>query len=277
VLTRIDQAVNFDWGTGSPGPGVPPDEFSARWTGKLVPAVSGKYHFGAIADDGVRIFLDGKLIAEDWTDHAPATVTGEVSLQAGKTYDLKFEYYEGKIGAVAKLVWQPPGVNTESSYAEAVKAAKQADAVVMVLGLSSQLEGEEMNVREPGFLGGDRTDIGLPERQQKLLEAVAATGKPIVLVLMNGSALAVNWPTNTCRRLSKPGTRVKKVARRSPMFCSAITIRPAVCRSLSINQSISCRRSRITACRVGRIAISRASPSTPLALASATRNSSTTI
>ena len=193
VLTRIDPAVNFDWGTGSPGPGVPPDEFSARWTGKLVPAVSGKYHFGAIADDGVRIFLDGKLIAEDWTDHAPATVTGEVSLQAGKTYDLKFEYYEGKIGAVAKLVWQPPGVTDQSSYAEAVKVAKQADAVVMVLGLSSQLEGEEMNVREPGFLGGDRTDIGLPERQQKLLEAVVATGKPIVLVLMNGSALAVNW------------------------------------------------------------------------------------
>jgi beta-glucosidase len=193
VLTRVDQAVNFDWGTGSPGPGVPPDDFSARWTGKLVPAVSGKYQLGALADDGIRIFLDGKLIAEDWTDHAPATVTGEVSLQAGKTYELKLEYYEGKIGAVAKLVWQPPGVNTESSYAEAVKVAKQADAVVMVLGLSSQLEGEEMNVREPGFLGGDRTDIGLPERQQKLLEAVAATGKPIVLVLMNGSALAVNW------------------------------------------------------------------------------------
>jgi beta-glucosidase len=71
--------------------------------------------------------------------------------------------------------------------------AKQADAVVMVLGLSSQLEGEEMSVREPGFSGGDRTDIGLPVRQQKLLEAVAATGKPLVLVLLNGSALGVNW------------------------------------------------------------------------------------
>jgi beta-glucosidase len=193
VLTRIDKDINFDWGTGSPAPGVPPDDFSARWTGKLVPAVSGKYQLGMIADDGVRIFLDGKLIAEDWTDHAPATVTAEVSLQSGKTYDLKLEYYEGKVGAVARLVWQPPGVTTESSYAEAVKVAKQADAVVMVLGLSSQLEGEEMTVREPGFLGGDRTDIGLPERQEKLLEAVTATGKPIVLVLMNGSALAVNW------------------------------------------------------------------------------------
>jgi len=193
VLTRIDQDVNFDWGTGSPDPRVPVDEFSARWTGKLVPAVSGKYQFGAIADDGVRIYLDGKLIAEDWTDHAPTTVTGEVNLEAGKTYDLKIEYFEDKIGAVAKLAWHPPGVTADSSIAEAVKSAKQADAVVMVLGLSSQLEGEEMRIHETGFLGGDRTDIGLPARQQKLLEAVTATGKPVVLVLLNGSALAVNW------------------------------------------------------------------------------------
>lgn len=172
---------------------MPDDDFSARWTGKLVPTVSGKYRFGAIGDDGVRVYLDGKLIAEDWTDHAPATVTGEVTLQAGKSYDVKMEYYESKIGAVAKLVWQPPVVNTGSPYVEAVNIAKQADAVVLVLGLSSRLEGEEMNVREPGFAGGDRTDIKLPARQQGLLEAVAATGKPVVLVLLSGSALAVNW------------------------------------------------------------------------------------
>jgi len=103
------------------------------------------------------------------------------------------EYYESKLGAVAKLVWQPPAATVGSPYDEAVKVAKQADAVVLVLGLSSQLEGEEMTVREPGFLGGDRTDIGLPSRQQALLESVAATGKPVVLVLLNGSALSVNW------------------------------------------------------------------------------------
>src|SRR5262249_1627847 len=131
--------------------------------------------------------------AEDWTQHAPTTVTGEVTLEAGKTYDLKMEYYENKIGAVAKLVWQPLNAPAESPYGEALKVANQADEVVLVLGLSSQLEGEEMTVREPGFLGGDRTDIGLPARQQKLLEAVVATGKPVVLVLLNGSALAVNW------------------------------------------------------------------------------------
>jgi beta-glucosidase len=193
VLTRTDESVNFDWGMSSPAPTVPADDFSARWTGKIVPTVAGKYRLGMVADDGARIFLDGKLIAEDWTDHAPTTITGEVTLEAGKAYDLKLEYYENKLGAVAKLVWQPPTTSTGSPYAEAVDVAKQADAVVVVLGLSSQLEGEEMKVHEPGFLGGDRTDIGLPARQQALLEAVAATGKPVVLVLLNGSALAVNW------------------------------------------------------------------------------------
>jgi beta-glucosidase len=193
ALTRVDREVDFDWGMMSPAPVVPVDDFSARWTGKLVPTMTGKYRFGAIADDGVRVYLDGKLIAEDWTEHAPATVTGEVTLEAGKSYDVKMEYFESKIGAVARLVWQPPVVQTESPYTEAVRVAKQADTVVMVLGLSARLEGEEMNVREPGFLGGDRTDIKLPARQQGLLEAVAATGKPMVLVLLSGSALAVNW------------------------------------------------------------------------------------
>jgi beta-glucosidase len=194
ILTRIDKEVNFDWGNGSPAAGVVPvDDFSARWTGKLVPAVSGKYRFGAVADDGVRIYLDGKLLVEDWTQHAPTTVAAEVTLEAGRAYDLKMEYYESKIGAVARLAWQPPAAATQSPFDEAVNTAKQADVVIMALGLSSQLEGEEMNVREPGFVGGDRTDINLPARQQKLLEAVAATGKPIVLVLLNGSALAVNW------------------------------------------------------------------------------------
>src|SRR4029450_8741821 len=103
------------------------DDFSARWTGKLVATVSGKYRIGAIADDGVRIYLDGKLIAEDWTQHAPTTVTGEVSLEAGKSYAVKMEYYESKIGAVARLVWQPPVINAGLPFAEAVKLAKEAD------------------------------------------------------------------------------------------------------------------------------------------------------
>jgi beta-glucosidase len=192
ALTRVDPEVSFDWGVGSPAAEIPVDNFSARWTGKLVAPVSGTYALGATADDGVRVYLDGKLIAEDWTQHAPRTVTGPVTLEAGRAYDVKIEYFEGGVGAVAKFVWMPPS-SGENRFAEAVDAAKRADAVVMVLGISSKLEGEEMNVTEAGFKGGDRTSIDLPERQQRLLEAVAATGKPIVVVLLSGSALAVNW------------------------------------------------------------------------------------
>jgi beta-glucosidase len=101
---------------------------------------------------------------------------------------VKIEYFEGGVGAVAKFVWMPPSTG-ENRFAEAVDGAKRADAIVMVLGISSKLEGEEMNVTEAGFKGGDRTSIDLPERQQRLLEAVAATGKPIVVVLLSGSAL----------------------------------------------------------------------------------------
>ncbi|MDQ3820046.1 MAG: PA14 domain-containing protein, partial [Acidobacteriota bacterium] len=134
ALTRTDEVVNFDWGMSNPAPGLPADDFSVRWTGKLVPSVSGKYRLGATADDGVRVFLDGKLLAEDWTEHAPTTVTGEVTLEAGKAYDLKIEYYESRIGAVAKLVWQPPASASAKPYEEAVEMAKQSDAVVLVLG-----------------------------------------------------------------------------------------------------------------------------------------------
>ncbi len=82
---------------------------------------------------------------------------------------------------------------------EAVEAAKNADVVIAVLGITSELEGEEMQVSVPGFKGGDRTSIDLPKPEQDLLEAVAATGKPVVLVLTNGSALAVNWAKRACQ------------------------------------------------------------------------------
>src|SRR5215204_650359 len=130
VLRRVDPEINFDWTLMSPGPGVPVDDFSVRWTGKIVPTESGKFRFGVLADDGVRVYVDNKLIAEDWTDHAPSNITGEVTFEAGKSYDVKIEYYESKIGAVAKLVWQPPVRKIGDPYAEAVKIAKEADTVV---------------------------------------------------------------------------------------------------------------------------------------------------
>jgi beta-glucosidase len=116
----------------------------------------------------------------------------EVQLEAGRAYDVRLEYFEEIRGAIAKLVWSFPRF-TERILEEAVNTARQADAVIMVLGISPTLEGEEMTVNVAGFRGGDRTEITLPKAQEDLLKAVHATGKPVVVVLLNGSALAVNW------------------------------------------------------------------------------------
>ena len=105
VLTRIEENVNFDWGSGSPDPKVPCDHFSARWTGKLVPSVSGKYAVGMTADDGCRLYLDGQMIIDRWVDQAGVTTTAEMDLVAGRVYDVRVEYYENVGGAMARLGW----------------------------------------------------------------------------------------------------------------------------------------------------------------------------
>jgi beta-glucosidase len=192
VATRIDEQLDFEWFTNAPAPQLPTDNFSARWTGYFVPPASGTYQLGARADDGVRVFLDDRPLVEDWREGRLKTLTKAVELEAGRAYRLRVEYYERYADATAKLVWGPPGLK-ESMREEALKTARESDVVVMALGLSPSLEGEEMEVKVKGFGGGDRTSLDLPEPQEDLLKAVVATGKPVVLVLINGSALAINW------------------------------------------------------------------------------------
>ncbi len=122
--------------------------------------------------------------------HAPVTRRASVTLEKSHRYALKLEYFQGGGGAVAKLVWSATGGNP---LAEAVAAAKQADVTIAVAGITSDLEGEEMDVQVPGFKGGDRTSIDLPPEEEALIEAVKTTGKPLIVVLMSGSALSVNW------------------------------------------------------------------------------------
>ncbi|MFL6333419.1 MAG: glycoside hydrolase family 3 C-terminal domain-containing protein [Pyrinomonadaceae bacterium] len=192
VATRTDEQLNFDWFTDAPVAGINTDNFSARWTGYFVPPASGRYQFGVRADDGVRVFLDDRPIVDSWRDGSTRTLTQAIDFEAGRAYKLRVEYYERYASATAKLVWGPPGLNV-SLREEALKAAREADVVVMALGLSPSLEGEEMDVKVKGFSGGDRTSLDLPDAQEDLLKAVVATGKPVVLVLVNGGALAVNW------------------------------------------------------------------------------------
>jgi beta-glucosidase len=164
-----------------------------RWTGQLLPPTSGKYELVVGANDGVRLYLDNKLIVDGWEPNERVrSHSVNVDLEAGRAYQIKIEYFEDIRDAEIRLGWRRPGA--KAPFEEALDAARTADAVVFVGGLTGDVEGEEMKVSYPGFAGGDRTDdLRLPGSQRKLLEALQATGKPIALVLTGGSSLAVDW------------------------------------------------------------------------------------
>jgi len=134
----------------------------------------------------------GSVHVDEWTT-APRlrALTTFVDLDAGKPHDVRLEYFEDERDAEVRLGWRLPG--TKPLLQEALDAARGAEVIVFVGGLTGDVEGEEMEVSFPGFAGGDRTDLRLPKTQQKLLEALRATGKPIVMVLTTGSALAIDW------------------------------------------------------------------------------------
>ncbi len=162
-------------------------DFSVRWTGFLTPSDSGKYQIGLLGSMQ-RLWLDGKLIVDDAVLHDPNPQMATVELTKGHRYPIKIEYIAG--GRTTKLFWLPI---SGDPLIEAVSAARQADVVIAVVGITSKLEGEEMKVDVPGFRGGDRTSLDLPADEEALLGALKGSGKPLVVVLMNGSALAVNW------------------------------------------------------------------------------------
>jgi len=188
-VVRVDKFINFNRfrpDTISPPPGM--QNFSARWTGFLTANETADYQLGTFGSME-KLWFDGKLIVDDFVQHSPKpNLTTTVHLEKGRRYPIKLEYGQG--GRGIQLVWLKVVANP---IPEAVALAKAADVVVAVVGISSQLEGEEMKVNVPGFEGGDRTKIDLPKEEEDLLEALSATGKPLVVVLMNGSALAVNW------------------------------------------------------------------------------------
>ena len=188
VLKRVDASVDFEWNNVSPGPGVPAGNYSIRWTGELVPPVDGDYRLGANADGGYRIYLDGKKFVDDSAPHGTRTMTTLVHLQAGHAYPIRIEYFHGWWEATARLLWLLPNLTED-----AVNAARKADVVIAVVGITAQFEGEESDSSDPGFFGGDRLDLNLPRPQEELLESVAATGKPLIVILTSGSALSVNW------------------------------------------------------------------------------------
>jgi beta-glucosidase len=206
VMTRVDKQIDFDWNSTSPDPAkLDPKAFSVRWTGTLQAPAPGDYEVTGILahcypcnnSERYTVHFDGKdllafQVSEDKAQHGSTTTAVKIHFEDTKphAFEVTYAHRARLFGAGLSLQWTAP---VEPLRDQAIDIVKQSDVVLAFVGLSPNLEGEEMPVHIPGFSGGDRTDITLPAAQQQLLEAAKATGKPLVVVLMNGSALAVNW------------------------------------------------------------------------------------
>ena len=201
VLTRTDRNVNFNWDKVVPVNGLQRNNYSVRWSGSFTPPAPGEYKLGVRVnycyscdnEEGFRLYLDGKLLVESigkTTGDQGTVIEAPVTFSEVQPHPIRLEYFHTTGTAGIDLTWQTPAAVLRD---QAVQAAKESDVTIAFVGLSPALEGEEMAVKLAGFSGGDRTSIDLPAAQEELLKALATTGKPLVVVLQNGSALAVNW------------------------------------------------------------------------------------
>ncbi len=207
IARRIDPNIDFDWNGASPVPGAPAEAFSIRWSGSITSPVPGTLPFSFLlahcstCDDAesIGVWFDGRQVydfhhAPTHGRHAP-TPDFALTFPDTKAHALRIEYTHKspRFGAGLTFNWTPPA---GALIRQAVDAARQSDVTIAFLGLSPNLEGEEMPIHLQGFDGGDRTSIDLPDAQQQLVTALAATGKPLIIVLMNGSALALHDANN---------------------------------------------------------------------------------
>jgi beta-glucosidase len=191
LATRIEPRIDIG-AQPVPDAAAHVEPLTVKWEATLTPKETGDYNLGVETDGFFRVFLDDNPVVMANYPHGVETITGKVHLEADRPYPLRVEYQRtGKTALHLKLMWSKIDQSIDPAV---VAAAKDADVVVAVVGITSQLEGEEMNVSEPGFQGGDRTSLDLPKPEEDLLKGVASAGKPLVVVLTNGSALAVNWP-----------------------------------------------------------------------------------
>jgi beta-glucosidase len=180
ALTRTETQIQDNWDTTAPAPGIARTNFSVRWTGKLTAPVTGKYALSLTADDGCRLFLDGKKLIDHWVDSAASPQTVSVDLVAGQVYDLKIEYYQGMGQASAVLNWIIPGT---ARFEDAIAAAKNSDVAIVCVST----EGTESE-------GTDRPSMDLPNGQDALIQAVAAANKRTIVVLNNGTpCVLTHW------------------------------------------------------------------------------------
>jgi beta-glucosidase len=196
LFTSVEKNLDANWYDGAPHVDMNDDNFSVRWTTELKPDHTGAYQLGIISTCNTKLFLNDSLIAKttyhfkDEYGDPRLRKSDVIRLEKGKRYKIVVEAKESFADAQVQLVWATPKPDLKK---QALDIARQADVIVMCMGITPRMEGEEMDVKIDGFIGGDRTRLDLPETQQQLIKEVQALGKPVVLVLLNGSALAINW------------------------------------------------------------------------------------
>jgi beta-glucosidase len=190
LFTRIDDTIDFHWDIDTPDPRLKMGNYSVKWTGYIIAPKTGLYNISEWSKPFMTIEIEAGKASGGKNNHHPRIRPQKIELEAGKKYKITVKYQNFYGDAIAQLLWAEP---QENVLQEAVQVAGQADAIVLVLGLNERLEGEEMKVEADGFEGGDRTSLDLPSNQEELMKAMAATGKPVILVLINGSALSINW------------------------------------------------------------------------------------
>ncbi|MCB9300900.1 MAG: glycoside hydrolase family 3 C-terminal domain-containing protein [Lewinellaceae bacterium] len=179
-VSRIDEKVQFGWTLFSPHPDLAYDWYSVRWSGQLRAPKSGKFKIGIEGNDGYRLYLDGKLLIDNWKKQSHRVILQDFVFEAGKAYDLKLEFFEPEGNVKFALVWDVTVEdNWQQKIAEAVDAARASEVAIVIAGIH---EGEFQ----------DRALLGLPGHQEALIKAVAATGKPTVVVLVGGSAITMS-------------------------------------------------------------------------------------
>lgn len=182
LVTRNDKEINFSWTLFPPDNALPLDFYSVRWTGSLTAPATGTYKIGLDGNDGYRLYINNKLVIDNWQKQTYSTRLAEYTFTKNKQYDIKVEFFEPNGNAHIKLIWTV-GVNDywNTKINQAVAAAQKADIAVVTVGI---IEGEFQ----------DRAMLTLPGHQEELIRRVAATGKPVVVVIIGGSAVVMsNW------------------------------------------------------------------------------------
>jgi beta-glucosidase len=180
TIKRIDKTIDFHWTLYAPDPALSADFYSVRWTGRLTASQTGRFKVGLEGNDGYRLYINSKLVIDNWKKQTYSTSLVDYSFVKGQHYDIRIEFFEANGNATIKLIWNVGVVNDwRKKIQEAVAVSKQSDMAIVVVGIS---EGEFQ----------DRAMLSLPGHQEELIRAVASTGKPVVVLLVGGSAITMN-------------------------------------------------------------------------------------